>query len=192
MNKKKTQQLPQATRGGVARKQEDLDLKSRLLSSPEMFITEKASDEYLDRLALKIKLGANEPNATNFIADAITAYEAKFKRYWWYRMADLYRVDRKVMEPYRKPEFARLFLLQFVYGRFPYMVLRMLRAKNRKVSTKENQIKLFQHLNHEANEQLDNVIEQVYIMMGQYKTPIEFKMAYSSAYKIYFQMDLGF
>lgn len=193
MDNEKNQQNPKHVKKDLTRKQEELELKKRLIESPELFITEKGSDEYLDRLALKIKLiGGTEFVLSDYVAEVMAEYESRFKKPWWYRLADLYGVDRAVMDKYVKPEFARQFLVQFVYGRFPYLMLRTLRSKNRKVSKADNRTKLFQHLTKKAGEQLDVVIEQVYIMMGDCKTPLEFKMKYSSEYQIYFQLDFGF
>ncbi|OJY92205.1 MAG: hypothetical protein BGP13_08560 [Sphingobacteriales bacterium 40-81] len=192
MKIKKQQQLPDQFQRKVARKEEDLALKNQLLSSPELFITEKGSDEYLDKLALKVKLiGGDEFTLSDYISEVMAEYESKFKREWWYRLADLYNVSRSVMDKYVKPEFARQFLVQFVYGRFPQSVLKMLRSKNRKISSAENRTKLFQHLTKKASEQLDLVIEQVFIMMGNCNSPMEFKLAYSKEYKIYFQLELS-
>jgi hypothetical protein len=192
MSSKKTPQNLKHSQKSFTRKKEDLELKQRLLSSPELFITEKGSDEYLDKLALKIKLnGGDEFLLSDYVAEVMAEYEeSKFKKYWWHRLADLYSVDRSIMDRYVKPDFVRKFLVQFIYGRFPYSVLRTLRSKNRSTSTENNRTKLFQHLTKKASEQLDIVIEQVYTMMGTCQTPMDFKLKYSNTYKVYFQLDL--
>jgi hypothetical protein len=175
----------------VIRKPDDLKLKEQLLSSPELFITEKGSDEYLDRLALKIKLiGGDEFILSDYVAGVIADYESKFKKDWFYRLADICELPRNIMDTYVKPDFVRKFIIQFVYGRFHYMILRTLRSRNRKTSTEENRTKLFQHLTKDASQKLDVVIEQVYTMMGVSKNLMDFKMKYSKEYKIYFQLDL--
>ena len=181
----------QQPRKKVIRKPEDLKLKEQLLSSPELFITEKGSDEYLDRLALKIKLiGGDEFILSDYVAEVMAEYEAKFKKDWFYRLADLCELPRTIMDVYVKPDFVRKFIVQFVYGRFHYMILRTLRSKNRKTSTEENRTKLFQHLTKDASQKLDVVIEQVYTMMGVSENLMDFKMRYSKEYKIFFQLEM--
>lgn len=175
----------------LTRSKEDLELKSRILSGPELFITEKESDEYLDRLSIKIKLiGNKELILSDYVTEVMAEYESKFSKDWYYRLADLYGVDRSVMDKYVKPEFVRQFTIQFVYARFPYTILRTLRSRNRRTSKRDGRTKLFQHLTKSASEQLDIVIEQVYEMMGNCSIPLEFKMKYSKAYKVYFQTSL--
>ncbi|RYZ90745.1 MAG: hypothetical protein EOP04_02935 [Proteobacteria bacterium] len=175
----------------VKRSDVDKDLMRALVSGPELFLTEKGSNEYLDKLALKIKLmGGGEFTLADVISEVMSDYEAKFHKYWWHQLADLYNIDRVVMDKYVKPDFARKFLVQFIYGRFPYMVLRTLRSRNRRVSKEGSRTKLFQHMTKSASEQLDVVIEQVYQMMKQCQTPMEFKLKYSKEYKVYFQLEL--
>src|SRR5580704_10457652 len=125
-----------SVKAGFVRTQEELDRKKRLLNGPELFVGDTASDEYLDRLSLRLKLiGGQEFDLVDYVADMMTVYESKFGKPWFYRVADLYKVNRSVMDQYVKPEFVRQFIIQFVYGRFPYKVLRSLRSRNRKTST---------------------------------------------------------
>lgn len=190
-NKDQKKQDFKSSKKTITRSKEDLELKDRILASPELFITEKGSDEHLDRLTIKLKLiGGDEFILSDFVAEVMAAYESKFSKAWYYRLADLYSVDRSIMDKYVKPEFVRQFTIQFIYGRFPYMMLRTLRSKNRKTSKGNDRSKLFQHLTKTASGELDIVIEQVFEMMGTCKSPIEFKMKYSSEYKIYFQLEL--
>ena len=185
----KQNQNPNQPQKGVVRKPEDLDLKNRLLSSPELFITEKASDEYLDKLALKAKLfKSDEFSINDYVAEAMTKYETKFKKNWFYALADMYNVERAVMEIWVKPDFVRLFIIQAIYGRFPYLMLRELRKK--KISLSGENKRLYHYLTTTASDQLDTVIGQVYTIMGESKTPLEFWMRYSKEYKIYFQTCL--
>lgn len=171
------------------RKKEDAELKKQLILGPEAFITQKGSDEYLDKLSLKVKLfGRDEFTLDEYVSEAMTKYESKFHKYWFYRLADLYEVPRSVMDVYVKPDFVRKFIVQFVYGRFPYLMLRTLR-KNKNVYGGSNN-KLYHYLTKDASEQLDIVIDQVYEAMNQSDTPLEFKMTYSQKYKVYFQTEL--
>jgi hypothetical protein len=173
------------------RKAEDLELKKRLLFGPESFITEKASDEGLDRLSLKMKLFAETGfEVTNIVADVLADYESKFKIEWFYKLADLAGVKRNVMDVYVKPEFVRLFIIEFVYARFPNKILKTLRSKNRQTSTENRRTKLFQHLTKSASEQLDLVISQVEQVMNDSVNLIDFKMKYSNLYSVYFQTGM--
>lgn len=124
----------------------------------------------------------------DLLADAIVKHITKFHKPWFYRLADLYNVDRKVMDVYVKPEFVRQFIIQFVYGRFPYLLLRTLRSRNRKANRKN--CKLFQHLNGNASKKLDDVIKEVFDVMGESSNPLDFKMRYSRQYKLFFQVEL--
>lgn len=188
---KKTSQ-DKLVKAAFVRTQEEQDLKKLLLSGPELFVTDKASDEYLDRLSLRLKLiGGEEFDLGDYVAEMMAVYESKFGKPWFYRLAHLYGYNRSVMDQYVKPEFVRQFIVQFVYGRFPYKVLRSLRSRNRKTSTGKNRTKLFQHLTKDASEQLDVVINQVYEMMATCTDPLDFKMTYSKTYKIYFQLEMG-
>ncbi len=182
-------QNPNQPRKGVIRKPEDLDLKQRLLSSPELFRTEKESDEYLDKLALKIKLfKTNEFSVDDFISEVMIKYETKFHKTWFYALADMFGADRAVMDVWVKPDFVRQFIIQAVYGRFPYFMLRELRK--RKISSGYNNRRLYHYLTKNASEQLDTVIDQVYTIMKDCSSPLEFWMRYSKEYKIYFQTYL--
>ena len=124
----------------------------------------------------------------NYVANVIAKHITRFHKPWFYKLADLYKVDRKLMEPYVKPDFVRRFIIQFVYGRFPYALLRTLRSRNRRLHGKN--CKLFQHLNADASNQLDIVIKQVFDEMDNSSDPLDFKMKYSEKYTIYFQLEL--
>jgi len=173
----------------VIRKPEDLDLKNRLLSSPELFITEKGSDEYLDRLSLKLKLfGLDGFDIDEFVSNAGIKYETKFHKYWFYKLADLFGVDRSVMDVWVKPEFVRLFIIQAVYARFPRKMLNALRRNKIVYGNSGN--KLYHYLTNEASEKLDLVIEQVYQVMKRSENPLDFWKNYSKEYEVYFQTEL--
>lgn len=126
----------------------------------------------------------------DYVSDVIAKHITKFHKAWFYRLADLYKVDRALMDVYVKPEFVRQFIIQFVYGRFPYLLLRTLRSRNRKCNRKS--CKLFQHLNPDISSKLDDVIREVFEVMGndEVKTPLDFKMKYSQDYKLFFQVEL--
>lgn len=170
------------------RKQEDLLLKQQLLLGPEAYVKERGTDEKLDELSLKIKLiRGNDFSLEKFVASVMARYESKFPKEWFYKLADLYEVGRELMDVYVKPDFVRRFIVQFVYARFPYMLLRTLRSKNKKLGGK---VKLFQHLTKDASDKLDVIIDQVYRVMGESNSPLDFKMRYSNKYHVYFQLDV--
>jgi hypothetical protein len=157
----------------------------------------KQSDELASQEALKRRqrqkqkiefLGGGVIVIEDYVANVITKHITKFHKAWFYKLADVYKVDRKLMDVYVKPEFVRQFIIQFVYGRFPYLLLRTLRSRNRKLHGKN--CKLFQHLNPNASQQLDDVIKQVSDVMDISESPLAFKMKYSEMYKIHFQVEL--
>jgi hypothetical protein len=174
----------------VKRKSEDLELKKQLLLSPEAFLTERASDASLDKLSLKIKLiSGREFTLAEYIAEEMTAYESKFFKDWFYKIADIYGVNRTVMDVYVKPDFVRRFIIQFVYGRFPYLLLRTLRSRNRR--KKEKKGKLYHHLKKDASEKLDVIIAQVYEILNISNSPTDFKEKYCKKYNLFFQVELA-
>ena len=123
---------------------------------------------------LKIKLlDGRDFIVDDYVANELMKYESKFFKDWFYRLADLYKVERSVMDVYVKPDFVRRFIIAFVYARFPRLLLRTLRSKNRK--TFRRGTKLYHHLKKDVSEMLDLIIGQIYTLMGDCKTPLEFK-----------------
>lgn len=176
------------------RKQEDLELKKRLLSSPELFITPKETDEGLDKLSLKLKLGIEDKFVLeNYVVDEYVEYEYKFKKYWYYALADLYKVDRSVMDKYVKPKFVPMFKIHFIYARFPQTLLQSLRKKSPFIFPGYSGLrtsKLYNHLSKDASDKVDIVIQQAFDVMEQSTSVLDFKEKYSSLYKVYYQVDL--
>jgi len=163
----------------------------------ELFI--QKSDEFADAEAKKRResrrkkvqfIGGLTINIDEYVLEVMSEHITKFHKPWFYRLADLYGVPRKVMDEYVKPQFVRLFIIQFVYGRFPYLLLRTLRSRNRKLGKKGG--KLHQHLQKDASAQLIQVIKDVYDMMEPSvgKGPLDFKMAYSKEHTLYFQVEM--
>jgi len=172
----------------VKRKPEHLEEIEKLLSGPNAFLTDKTSDDALEKLSLKLKLiGTPGFNIEDLMSTSMEDYNPKFKMYWFYKLADLAGVEQKEMSKWVKPEFVRRFIICFVYARFPRMVLRMLRGKNRKSKIKG---KLFQYLNKDTSDKLDIIIDQVYTTMNESNNLDDFKMRYSKKYHVYFQLSL--
>ena len=188
----KSQTVPGNQKQIFTRKQEDLKLKERLLAAPELFITNKGSDEYLDRLSLKIQLrGGDEFTLEEYITQNMVEYRPRFYREYYYEIANLHGLDKSVMDNYQKPQCAADFTVQFIYGRFPMKVLNFLREKSPWTAIPGIRAnKLFQYLSKIASDQLDLIIEQAVQVMKESKNLSEFKMKYSIKYKVYFQIDM--
>jgi hypothetical protein len=132
-------------------------------------------------------IGGSTINVDDLIANVMAKHETRFKKWWFYKLAKLYKVDPKLMDTYVKPDFVRVFIIAFVYGRFPYLLLRTLRGRNRKLGAKAG--KLHQHLNPDAVKQLEDVISQVSDIMDISANPLDFKMKYSKEYRLEFQLE---
>jgi hypothetical protein len=101
------------------RKLEDLELKNKLLGTPELFKTEVGSDEYLDTLSLKIKLnGGQEFTLEEYLSENLVEYRSHFYQEFYDVTALLHGLPIEVMKEYVKPECARDHTLQFIYARF--------------------------------------------------------------------------
>ncbi len=181
----------------IKRQQQQLPPEEKLFNI-ESFT--KKSDEFASEEAKKRKerqvvkkwfINLSDTDIDFLFSKIIEKYESKFKKIWFYRLADLYKVDRQLMEPYVKPDFVRLFIIQFIYARFPRNVLRQLRGRNRKARKNGNNgAKLYHHLSKEASDQLDIVIREASDMMVECTTIQEFTNKYSSKYKVWFQTQM--
>lgn len=177
------------------RKKADLELKRQLQSSADIHITERSSDESLENLFLKKKLKGDDFGFSieDHVIDKVEDYGYKFYKEWYHALADLYQVDRKLMENYVKPKFVAMFIIHFIYARFPYSVLKSLRKKSPLLFPGYSPMrsnKLYQRLSKSSSEQLDMFIEQCFVMMKESKSVLEFKQSYSQKYTVYFQVDL--
>ena len=190
------------------KKLEDIKRQQQRLSPEEKLFNvddfTKRSDEFASEEARKRKersvikswfVNLSDNEIDFLFSNIIEKYESKFKKSWFYMLADLYQVDRKLMDTYIKPDFVRLFIIYFIYARFPRRVLSRLRGRNRKAyKDGYTNIKLFQHLTGEVSEQLDNIIKQVYELMGECVANgegiKEFTNEYSSKYKVWFQTQM--
>ena len=174
------------------RKQQDLELKRKLIGSPELFITDKGSDEYLDSLSLKIKLyGGKEFTLEEYINDNLVKYRPRFYKEYYYEIARLHNLPKEVMDNYIKPLVAAQFTINFVYARFPQKVFNRLRQLSKWTDIpgiREN--KLFQRLTPIASEQLDLYIDQAYNVAKKSNNIHDFRLDFSKEYHVYFQMDL--
>lgn len=115
-----------------------------LLFGPEIEILNKQSNTFLDRLLLEIELRDGRSKISDVIMTEPRVYEAIFHKVWFYRLADMLKVSRSVMDSYVKPKYVREFFIKFVYARLSYKVFRELKAA-RKLA-KAHDAKLFQFL----------------------------------------------
>jgi len=165
------------------------DFKIELFTRESDEFAKAEAEKRKERQKKKIEfISGKEFDINDFINDGMVGHHTKFVKDWFYRLADLFKVDRKLMDTFVKPDFVRVFIIQFVYGRFPYLLLRTLRSENRKLRGKGG--RLFQHLKKDKSDELDVVINDVYNAMDGCDTPLEFKEKYSGLYKIYFQTEL--
>lgn len=177
------------------RRLEELELKNKLLGSPELFVNEKGSDEFLDILSLTIKLnGGIEFILEDYINENVAEYESHFYKGFFYQIAKLYGYPESVMDPYIKPFIAAYFIINFVYARFPERVFRRLTELTPWRKEKELRWvrihKLFQRLSPIAIEQLDLFIDQAYVLAKESKDLTDFKLRFSEKYHTYFQIDM--
>jgi hypothetical protein len=127
------------------KKIEEIEKQQQQLSAEEKLFNiddfTKKSDDFASEQKRKRKereilkswfVNLSDTEIDFLFSNVIEKYESKFKRAWFYVLADLFKVDRILMKPYLKPDFVRLFIIQFVYARFPRRVLRQLRGRNRK------------------------------------------------------------
>lgn len=130
-----------------------------LLFGPEQQILNKQSDSFLDRLFLEIELRDGKRTVSDVIQTDPREYESIFHRSWFYKLADMLGVSRKVMDTYVKPRYVKHFFIRFVYARLGYRVLRELRAA--RVLAKANDAKLFQFLKDEYYEMIFRIAREI-------------------------------
>lgn len=196
--KKKDEKLEE-----IKRQQQQLSAEEKLLNIDSFT---KKSDEFAREEARKRKerqvikswfVNLSEQQIDFLFSNIIEKYDPKFKKAWFYLLADLYKVDRKVMDRYLKPEFVRLFIINFIYARFPRRVLQRLRGKNRLAYKQgKSNIKLFQHLTPEVSQELTKVVNQARELMEECVNNgqgiKEFSELYCKRHKVWFQLPLQF
>lgn len=170
----------------------ELERKNKLLGSPELFLTEKGSDEYLDTLSMKLKLiGGRELTYEEYLSEGLVDYKSHFYKEYYYQIAKLYGMDKSEMDKYQKPQCVAFFTIQFIYARFPKRVVdRLMRDTKWTEIPGVREFKLFQRLSVIATEQLELFIDQCVNMMKQCTNLTEFKLKYSKKYKVYFPIDI--
>lgn len=170
----------------------ELEIKNKLLGTPEMFINDKSSNEYLDMLSVIVKLnGGRELTYEEYLSEFLIEYRSHFYKEYYYLIAKLYGLDPSLMDDYIKPKIVAYFTINFIYARFPKRVVDTLMRKA--VWTEipgVREVKLFQNLSPIATEQLDLYIDQCVKVMRDCDTIGKFKLKYSEEYKLYFQLDM--
>ena len=178
-------------KGVFTRKEEDLQLKQQLLLGPELLISPTGEDKNLDRLSLKLKLLSGEEfPLSEYLSERMLDYSVKFIKDYYYQIARLRSIEKSLMDVYRKPAVVAKITNEFIYGRFPYKVLRELRSRNAYIAPGVRAHKHFQYLSEAASEQLDVIIGQAVETMKTCETWPEFKLKYSEQYKVYLQIDM--
>lgn len=177
------------------RKDEDVQLKHQLLLAPELLLTNRGDDENLEKLSVKIRLQNDEEVSIEeylLPEDQIAAYYPKFPKEFFHQIAKLKDIPVELMEPYHKPICVPKFINEFIYGRFPYKLLKQLRKKNTYIAQNVwlRPYKHFQLLSNSTSEMLDVIIEEALEVMKECPTMSDFKKAYSAKYKVYAQLDV--
>lgn len=173
------------------RSKQEEDLKNQLIQ-PVLFY-EKGSDEFLDRLFFKVKLiGGNEFSFEDFILEKPFEYRSHFYKEFYLVTADLFGIDRKLMDNYRKPQCAADATNSFIYSRFPNRVVSHIRSKCKWLpDCFEREFKLFQFLSPIMVERLDLYIDQYVELAKKYPNNLTgFKEAFCESYKIPQQIEM--
>lgn len=158
-----------------------------LLFGPEQEILKKQSDIFLDGLFLEIQLRDGKSKIADVIQIEPREYEPIFHKVWFYRLADMLGVSRKVMDTYVKPGYVRDFFIKFVYARLGYMILRELKAARR--IAKANGAKLFQFLKGDYYQIIHRIAAEIYTEM-EGKNEDQFILAYSTKFGLPIQKKL--
>lgn len=181
------------TTKNVRQKVKDKDYQQQqvqdLLFGPELLISNKKSNAFLDRLFLEIMLRDGKSKISDVIMTEPRVYEAIFHKVWFYRLADMLGVSRTVMDTYVKPKYVRDFFIKFVYARLSYKVFRELKAA-RKLA-KAHDAKLFQFLKDEYYNLIETIAGQIYVEM-EGKNFSEFRDSYCKNNKLPIQQTLSF
>ena len=165
----------------------DQQLYGFLVSSPELDISLKQENVYLDKLWLEIELRDGKSKISDVILTEPRIYEAIFHKEWFYRLADMLGVSRSVMNKYVKPKFVKDFFINYVYSRFSFNVLRELRSA-RKLA-KVYDAKLFQFLKDDYYFLIEKIALEIYNEM-EGKNFEEFVNVYSKKHKLPVQQIL--
>ena len=162
--------------------------EQELLFGPELELLKKQSDLFLDRLHLEMELRDGKSKISDVIMVEPRAYEAIFHNAWFYRLADMLKVSRSVMDTYVKPQYVRQFFIMFVYARLSYKVFRELKAARR--MAKANNAKLFQFLKDEYYILIEDIALEIYVEMKD-KDYNQFVESYSKKNNLPIQQTLS-
>jgi len=175
-----------------SRTEEELRLKQQLLLGPELFIQNRSADTSLDKLSLKIQLAGGTEVTLADVIDEPSDYFPKFGKEYYRQIARLRNIDMALITEYRKPVVIARITNEFIYCRFPYMILRELRRKNPYIGEGiwDRKYKHFQHLSSTASQQLDLFIQEAIDTMKECSNWTEFKVLYSQRYRVYPQIDM--
>jgi len=161
-----TKQSDQFAEQEAKKRRESENKKVQFINGSEIDL-----DEYIDE---------------NFITERKTHYFKPF----YLSLADLFGVDAKVMEIFRKPRFVPKFKNYFILGRFPQPVVNRLKAKNKYVGYFRKYY-YYQLITKKADAEYRNFIWQAQEMAILYKgQPKRFIVEYCTKYGLSIQLDL--
>src|ERR1700677_3208411 len=69
-------------------------------------------------------------NISAYVRDNFVKHSVHFFKPFFYAFADVYGLERSVMDTYVKPGCVPRFINRYIYGRFPNAVLKRIRQKN--------------------------------------------------------------
>jgi len=174
------------------RSEEDLQLMKDLLQAPNLLLPETVEEGKTDRLQWKVELNdGREFILSDYVLEKVAPYQKKFPQEFFYLVADMFGIDRKEMDNFRKPRIVAIFIIQFIYARFPEAVFKQLKRRCKFTQVFGiREYKLFQWLSDERSKQLDLFIEQAMSTMEQSEGIDDFKRKYCEAFRMSFQTEL--
>lgn len=129
-------------------------------------------------------------NLSAYVRENYIEHSVHFYKQFFYQIADLFGLDRSVMDKYVKPKCVPRFINKYVYGRFPNRVLARIHERNPLMPDFSRAYKNFQFLTIYADNLLKQYINDAYLCMKSCKNYKEFREKFSGLYGIYNQTEL--
>jgi P63C domain len=161
--------------------QENLLFKAKQLSPANKV---KKTDQIIERR------GAAPLNVSAYVRNHITEHSVHFFKPFFYAIADVFLLDRHVMDTYVKPKCVPRFINRYVYGRFPNAVLRRIREKNPLLEDFTRESKNFQFLTDYADRLLRQYIEDAIRVLRASRSYKEFREKFVQEFGIANQTEL--
>ena|ERR1700722_17299399 len=161
--------------------QENLLFKAKQLSPANKKINK---DDILElRSGIPLNLSA-------YVRNNLVEHSVHFFRPFFYAIADIFVLDRIVMDSYVKPKCVPRFINRYVYGRFPNAVLRRIREKNPLLEDFSREYKNFQFLTEYADRLLRQYIEEAIRVLRASKSYKEFREKFVHEFGVANQTEL--